>query len=101
MPSRPATSRRPARSCSAPRTGLPLVGGWGAWAKEGGLFSYGPDSVAMAGRAANYIDKISKGANPGDLPVEQPAKFELIINLKTANLWVSISRIRFFRVLTN
>ena len=64
---------------------LPLVGGWGAWAKEGGLFSYGPDAVAMAGRAANYIDKIFKGANPGDLPVEQPTKFELIINLKTAN----------------
>ena len=64
---------------------LPLVGGWGAWAKEGGLFSYGPDGVAMAGRAANYIDKIFKGANPGDLPVEQPAKFELIINLKTAH----------------
>src|SRR5215813_15571113 len=37
---------------------LPLVGGWGAWAKEGGLLSYGPDGVAMAGRAANYIDKI-------------------------------------------
>ena len=64
---------------------LPLVGGWGAWAKEGGLFSYGPDSIAMAGRAANYIDKIFKGANPADLPVEQPTKFELIINLKTAN----------------
>ena len=64
---------------------LPLVGGWGAWAKEGGLFSYGPDGVAMAGRAVNYIDKIFKGANPGDLPVEQPAKFELIINLKTAH----------------
>jgi putative ABC transport system substrate-binding protein len=64
---------------------LPLVGGWGAWAKEGGLFSYGPDGIAMAGRAANYIDKIFKGANPGDLPVERPTKFELIINLKTAN----------------
>ena len=64
---------------------LPLVGGWGAWAKEGGLFSYGPDGVAMAGRAANYIDKIFKGAIPGDLPVEQPTKFELIINLKTAH----------------
>ena len=52
---------------------------------EGGLFSYGPDSVAMAGRAAIYIDKMFKGANPVELPVEQPAKFELIINLKTAN----------------
>ena len=49
------------------------------------MFSYGPDGVVMAGRAANYIDKIFKGANPADLPVEQPAKFELIINLKTAN----------------
>lgn len=63
---------------------IPLVGGWGAWAKEGGLFSYGPDAIAMAGRAADYIDKIFKGARPSDLPVEQPAKFELIINLKTA-----------------
>src|SRR5689334_18868423 len=63
---------------------IPLAGGWGAWAKEGGLFSYGPDALAMAGRAANYIDKIFKGASPSDLPVEQPAKFELIINLTTA-----------------
>jgi putative ABC transport system substrate-binding protein len=63
---------------------IPLAGGWGAWAKEGGLFSYGPDAVAMAGHAATYIDKILKGANPADLPVEQPAKFELIINLTTA-----------------
>lgn len=63
---------------------IPLAGGWGAWAKEGGLFSYGPDDIAMASRAATYIDKIFKGANPADLPVEQPAKFELIINLKTA-----------------
>jgi ABC-type uncharacterized transport system substrate-binding protein len=63
---------------------LPLAGGWGAWAKEGGLFSYGPDGVNMARRAANYIDRILKGAKPADLPVEQPTKFELIINLKTA-----------------
>src|SRR5262245_32605695 len=63
---------------------IPLVGGWGAWAKGGGLFSYGPDAVAMAGRAADHIDKILKGTKPSDLPVEQPAKFELIINLKTA-----------------
>ena len=63
---------------------IPLAGGFGAWAKEGGLFSYGPDAVKMAGRTASYIDKIFKGANPADLPVEQPAKFELIINLTTA-----------------
>jgi putative tryptophan/tyrosine transport system substrate-binding protein len=68
----------------ATKNGLPLAGGWGAWAKEGGLFSYGPDGVNMASRAAIYIDKIFKGANPADLPVEQPTKFELIINLKTA-----------------
>ena len=69
----------------ATKNHLPVAGGWGAWAKEGGLLSYGPDGVAMAGRAANYIDKIFKGSNPADLPVEQPAKFQLIINLKTAN----------------
>ena len=69
----------------ATKNHLPLVGGWGAWAKEGALFSYGPDGIAMAGRAASYVDKIFKGANPGELPVEQPFKFELIINLKTAN----------------
>jgi len=63
---------------------IPLAGGWGAWAKEGGLFSYGPDAIAMAARAAHYIDKILKGANPADLPVEQPSKFELIVNLTTA-----------------
>jgi putative ABC transport system substrate-binding protein len=68
----------------ATKTRVPLAGGWGAWAKEGGLFSYGPDGVNMASRAAIYIDKIFKGANPADLPVEQPTKFELIINLKTA-----------------
>src|SRR6476659_3370690 len=68
----------------ATRNRIPLAGGWGAWAKEGGLFSYGPDAIAMAARAAHYIDKIFKGANPADLAVEQPAKFELIINLTTA-----------------
>src|SRR5262245_5459812 len=68
----------------AAKNRIPLAGGWGAWAKEGGLFSYGPDGIAMAGRAAGYIDKILKGANPAELPVEQPDKFELIINLNTA-----------------
>jgi putative tryptophan/tyrosine transport system substrate-binding protein len=68
----------------ATRARIPLAGGWGAWAKAGGLLSYGPDVASMARRAAAQIDRILKGAKPGDLPVEQPTKFELVINLKTA-----------------
>jgi ABC-type uncharacterized transport system substrate-binding protein len=64
---------------------LPLAGGWGDWAKAGGLLAYGPNVGDMAQRAASYVDRILKGAKPSELPVEQPTKFELVINLKTAN----------------
>jgi putative tryptophan/tyrosine transport system substrate-binding protein len=63
---------------------LPTMDGLRDFAEAGGLMSYGPDQRQISRRAAEYVDKILKGAKPADLPVEQPTKFEFVINLKTA-----------------
>jgi putative tryptophan/tyrosine transport system substrate-binding protein len=68
----------------AVRNRLPSMFTQKADVEAGGLMSYGPSFQAMYRRAAHYVDKILKGAKPADLPVEQPTKFELVINLKTA-----------------
>jgi putative ABC transport system substrate-binding protein len=68
----------------AARHRMLLVGGWGAWPQAGALFSYGPDLDVLVRQAATHVDKVLKGARPGDIPIVQPTKFELIINLRTA-----------------
>jgi putative ABC transport system substrate-binding protein len=68
----------------ATKSRLPLAGGWGAWVQAGGLISYGPNVGDVVRQSASYVDKILKGAKVGDLPVQQPTRFELLVNLKTA-----------------
>jgi putative ABC transport system substrate-binding protein len=68
----------------ASTSGLPAIYGFRIWVDAGGLMSYGPDFPDLFHRAGAYVDKILKGAKPGDLPIEQPTKFELVINLKVA-----------------
>jgi putative ABC transport system substrate-binding protein len=63
---------------------LPSIFGWKEYVEAGGLMSYGPDLEDSWHRIAAFVDKILKGARPADLPVEQPTRFELIVNLETA-----------------
>jgi putative ABC transport system substrate-binding protein len=63
---------------------LPTIFGWRNAAEIGGLMSYGPDLVDLFTSGASYVDKIIRGAQPADLPIQQPTKFELVINLDTA-----------------
>jgi putative ABC transport system substrate-binding protein len=69
---------------AAARNKIPAVYNLSEFARDGGLLSYGPDQVDLFRRAATYVDRILRGAKPGDLPVQFPAKFEMIVNLKTA-----------------
>jgi putative ABC transport system substrate-binding protein len=77
----------------AMRYRLPAIYQQREFVEAGGLMSYGPDSADLFRRAAVYVDKILKGAKPADLPIEQPTRFELVINLKTAKeLRVTVPR---------
>ena len=78
-------SRRKDLISLAERYGIPASYPARSFATAGGLLSYGADTVAMYRQAAAYVGRILKGAKPTDLPVMLPAKFELVINLKTAN----------------
>src|SRR6202011_3447391 len=68
----------------ASRHRLPAVYPYPYWARAGGLIGYGPDQVDQYRQAAGYVDRILKGEKPADLPVQNPTKYETVINLKTA-----------------
>ena len=84
LPSAMFSSERRRIADLAARKRLPTMFFFREFVEAGGLVSYGPSFMELWQRAATYVDKILKGAKPGDLPVEQPTKFELVINLKTA-----------------
>jgi putative ABC transport system substrate-binding protein len=85
LPDVSTTNHRDLIIALAARHRLPAVYPYRYFATSGGLMSYGSDLADVYRRAASYVDRILKGAIPGDLPVQAPAKFEFVINLKTAN----------------
>jgi putative ABC transport system substrate-binding protein len=84
MPNNFTAVHRAAIISAAARNNVPAVGSVSAFARDGGLLSYGIDTVDPFRRAASYVDRILRGAKPGDLPVQLPTKFEMAVNLKTA-----------------
>jgi putative ABC transport system substrate-binding protein len=70
----------------ADRHRLLLASGWGPWAREGALLSYGPDLDEITRRSAAHVDKILRGASPADIPIEQPTRFQLVLNAKRAKV---------------
>ena len=84
VPNAFAVSRRPQIAELAVKSRLPAIYDRAEYVEVGGLMSYGVSEPDLARRAATYVDKILKGAKPADIPVEQPTKFEFIINLKAA-----------------
>jgi putative ABC transport system substrate-binding protein len=83
-PSAGLGSRRVSILELAARHRLPAIYAYRYWVALGGLMSYGPDLLDLYRRPASYVDRILKGANPAELPIQQPTKFELVLNLKTA-----------------
>jgi putative ABC transport system substrate-binding protein len=69
---------------AAARNNVPAVYGFSSFARDGGLLSYGVDGVDISRRAATYVDRILRGEKAGDLPVQFPTKYEMVLNLKTA-----------------
>lgn len=84
LPSPVFNSRRSEIIGLSTKNRLPAIFYTPEWVEDGGLVSYGPNPRTLSRRAATYVDKILKGVKPADLPVEQPTKFEFLINLKTA-----------------
>jgi len=82
----PLFTHRPAFLRLASQARLPVISGERQYTDEGGLISFGPNYEDQLRRSALYVDKILKGANPGELPVEQPTKFTLVVNLKAAKV---------------
>ena len=84
MPDTFMTTHRASIISAAARNNVPAVYWASEFAKDGGLLSYGVDRVDIFRRTATYVDRILRGAKPGDLPVQFPVKYEMVVNLKTA-----------------